>query len=136
MDLSGVVKIDDRVARDLVVRDVEVDAKGADLPKKVRNRCAAFFFPIGIPEVAIEKGDDKSRAEKEQGGGDMSPSVRLDAVERGGSVKCKRQAEELKENAKTDAGPPLEQTADRQRREIGRDEDDHRHDRPFGLEKL
>ena len=108
--------------------------EGDDLAKELGNRRAPFSFPVTIPEVAIQEGDEESDAEKEKGGADMPAPIRLDAVERDCRVKRERKTEKLEENAELNAGPVFKQPAKGKRDEIGPDEQDHRDERFLVLE--
>src|ERR1700704_6340856 len=102
----------------------------------MRDGRAPLSFPVTIPEVAIDEGDYERGAEKEERSADVIAPVGFHAVERRGGVKREREAEKLEENAEAHAGLALEETAEGERGEISRDENDRRHERLLGLEEL
>ena len=114
----------------------EIDEKRDDLAKKMGNRRPPFFFPIQFPEVAIEKSDNERRAEKKENGPNVIPPIGLDTVEPHRGVKGEGQTEKLEEHAQGNASPPFEHSADGERREISRDENNHRDQRLLRLDKL
>jgi hypothetical protein len=90
------------------------------------NGRAPLFFPITLPEVAIEERDEESGAKEKDGGADVVAPTRLHSVESGGGVKRERQTEKLEEKTQAHARPALEKTADGERGEIGREENEYR----------
>jgi hypothetical protein len=114
----------------------QVNQERDDLAEKMGNRRLALLFPIRIPQIAIEECDEESGAQDEEGGADVVPPVDLDAVERGCGVERERETEKLEENTEAHAGLALKETAEGERREISRDENDRRHQRFLILEKL
>jgi hypothetical protein len=94
-----------------------------------------FLLEIEIPEVVINEGDDKGRAEKNEGGADMIAPIGLNAIDGNGGVKGKGESKDLEEESKGNVRTPLEKAAKAKHHKIGKNKRRNCGNRALGIDE-
>ena len=93
-------------------RDKENDERD-QLAEELRDHGLAPLFDIKIPEIAIDERDHDPGAEEGERGADVVAVAQVDPVNPERGVESQSEREELEDHSKANAGPALQQSADR-----------------------